>query len=183
MPQFKSVPSLSAFSTFGDAIVSVKAGSANYGGGTDSKGSNRFRKEIVPQGTIQPAYPKKAAERKIEGWVEVEFTIDRRGWVKEVLILNAEPKGIFEQKTVEAVYKWKFEPIDMPVRARQRVEFTLDQLQYYLNWLNALRVIWELSGYQYFFSWQPCISCPGVYPLTSMPINIAVELKIPQGSE
>ena len=133
MPQMKFASSLLDLSSFGDTVISVKVGNAGYGGGSHSKGNGGFRKEIIPQGTIQPAYPKIAANRKLEGWVEVEFTINTDGWVEEVLVVNAEPKGIFEQNTVDAVYKWKFEPIDIPARARQRIEFKLDQLQYYLK--------------------------------------------------
>ncbi len=131
IPDLNGPPPL--FSLPGDISVTVKTGGAAYGGLGDATDYDSFKKEIIPLGTIQPAYPKTAAERRIEGWVDVEFTINKGGWVEDVMVLNSDPKGIFEQNTVNAVYTWKFEKMDTPIRARQHIEFRLEQLKYFVD--------------------------------------------------
>ena len=129
MPEMVLAPNLSTVSNWSDAIVAVGAdGTAPYGFGSDG-GDHHL--EIIPHGTIQPKYPETAARRKLEGWVKVEFTINEGGWVGDVVILDSDPKGIFEQTTVEAVQTWKYSPIPTPIRASQYIEFKLEQLQYY----------------------------------------------------
>ncbi len=131
LPPLKPAPTLSQLFSPGEAIVSVKIGDSDYGGVGSQLSNGDFHQEIIPHGTVQPAYPKTAAERKIEGWVKVEFTIDKGGHVKDVVVLDSDPKGVFEQTTVNALYTWKYMPIEFPIRARQRIDFKLEQLQYY----------------------------------------------------
>jgi protein TonB len=133
VPRLTFIPDLATVPTPGDVVVAAKAGDSGYGSsGSGSRDSNHHI-EIVPHGTIQPAYPEAAAIRKLEGWVKVEFTINEGGWVEDIVVLDSEPKGIFEQNTVNAVSTWKYRPIPTPIRASQYIEFTLDQLQYFLE--------------------------------------------------
>ena len=66
--------------------------------------------DIVPIVRVNPQYPLRAAERGIEGWVEVEFTISRTGTVKDAAILNAKPQNIFNRAALKAIRKWKYNP-------------------------------------------------------------------------
>ena len=128
LPKFSFTNELSKMYEPGISVHVVKSG---FGGiGTES-GDSFFEQELIPHGTIQPEYPEIAAKRKIEGWVKVEFTVNEGGWVKDIMVLDSHPRGIFEQVTVEAVSNWKYFPIPAPVRATQHIKFTLDQLAYY----------------------------------------------------
>ena len=60
---------------------------------------------------VAPKYPRSAQRRSQSGWVEVEFTVDLDGSVKNVSVNASEPGLIFVNAAVTAVEKWEFEPI------------------------------------------------------------------------
>jgi len=130
LPRLTFMPDLSMVPGIEDVVVAAKVGGSGYGTPGSGSGYANHDIEIVPHGTIRPLYPEAAAIREIEGWVEVEFTINEGGWVEDIVVLDAEPKGIFEQNTVNAVSTWKYRPLPTAIRASQRIEFTLDQLEY-----------------------------------------------------
>ena len=66
--------------------------------------------DIVPVVRVNPQYPIRAAERGIEGWVEVEFTISAAGTVKDPVVLKAKPKSVFNRAALRAITKWKYNP-------------------------------------------------------------------------
>lgn len=87
--------------------------------------------EIIPIVVIRPMYPRDAAMRGIEGWVDVEFTITEAGTVKDPRVIAAEPPRVFNREALRAILKWKFKPrvvdgqaVERP--ATQRIEFNLD---------------------------------------------------------
>lgn len=59
---------------------------------------------------VQPIYPSEARRKEINGKVILRFVVDRDGHVSDVRVVRAEPEGIFEEKAVEAVRKWRFKP-------------------------------------------------------------------------
>jgi len=69
-----------------------------------------FNEDLFPLLTPGPKYPRRARRAKISGWVNISFTITPKGTVTELVILAAEPEGIFEQTTLNTVKKWKFKP-------------------------------------------------------------------------
>lgn len=86
--------------------------------------------EVAALVRIAPRYPMRAAMKRIEGWVKVEFTITTQGTVKDVTVVEAHPQRIFNQEAIRAISKWKFrpkivagEPIER--RAQQTLEFRL----------------------------------------------------------
>jgi protein TonB len=58
----------------------------------------------------KPVFPSKAASDNITGKVAFKFLVDRDGMVKDMEILSAEPKGMFEDATRNAVMQWRFQP-------------------------------------------------------------------------
>lgn len=66
--------------------------------------------EAIPMVIIQPRYPRKAAMEGIEGWVKFKFTIAPDGTPKDVELIDAQPRRIFERDARRAIYKWKFKP-------------------------------------------------------------------------
>ena len=85
---------------------------------------------LAPTILLEPQYPRDALRRRIEGEVEVAFTVLADGTVGEVEVIAANPPGIFEQAARRAVRGWQFLPRRVngePVstRVRQVLEFRL----------------------------------------------------------
>ena len=63
---------------------------------------------VIPLVRIQPRYPMRAANRRIEGWVKVEFTITKEGTVKDAVVVAAQPAKVFNRAALRAIKRWKF---------------------------------------------------------------------------
>jgi protein TonB len=57
---------------------------------------------------IPPRYPMRAANRGIEGWVKIEFTITEEGTVKDAIVVDAQPGKTFDRAALKAIKRWKF---------------------------------------------------------------------------
>ena len=91
-----------------------------------------FSEQLFPLLTPPPRYPKRAKRARIEGWVNISFTIDVDGSVKDVQVLSAEPEGIFENNTLRSVKNWKYKPQLLAGKATARrvvqtINFKLDK--------------------------------------------------------
>lgn len=76
---------------------------------------------------VAPTYPRTAAARGVEGWVEVEFTVGETGDVRDS-VATASSSSVFENAAISAVSRWRFEPVTeggrpVPVRAKARFTF------------------------------------------------------------
>jgi periplasmic protein TonB len=60
---------------------------------------------------VQPRYPSRAAARGIEGWVLLEFDVDGLGQAVNPVVIEGEPKGVFDRAAINAVKKWKYRPM------------------------------------------------------------------------
>ncbi|MEO7208361.1 MAG: TonB family protein [Steroidobacteraceae bacterium] len=80
--------------------------------------------------SVQPTYPMRAVNGKIDGWVDVEFTVAETGKVKDVSVRAASVPGVFDEAAVKAVSQWRYKAVlraakPVPVRSAIRVRFTL----------------------------------------------------------
>lgn len=66
--------------------------------------------EMLPLVNIQPTYPTRAAQRGIEGWAQVSFTVTETGGVRDVSVVDAEPPGMFDQASIRAAERFRFQP-------------------------------------------------------------------------
>ena len=66
--------------------------------------------EYLPISKVEPLYPKRAAERGIEGEVILEFTVNETGSVKDPVVIESDPPGIFDRAAIQAVLKFKYRP-------------------------------------------------------------------------
>ena len=87
--------------------------------------------DVLPIVRIDPQWPREALVEGIEGYVVVEVTIGADGSVKDVRVIQAEPKRMFDRNVIRAVLKWKFKPriingVPVERKAIQMLEFTLD---------------------------------------------------------
>ncbi len=88
--------------------------------------------ELALVKSVQPVYPRKARESAIEGWVEMDFTVDEAGTVKDIAVRSANPPGVFDQVAVGALSQWRYKPVlhdakAVAQRARIRIRFTLSR--------------------------------------------------------
>lgn len=67
-------------------------------------------REEVPIVRVRPMYPRSAAERMIEGWVTVKFTINETGGVSSPVVIAAKPTRVFDRAAIQAIRKWKYKP-------------------------------------------------------------------------
>ena len=88
--------------------------------------------EYVPITKVQAVYPRRALQRGIQGYVVVEFTVNKVGAVTNPVVVEANPQGIFEQAALDAVVKFKYkprvingEPTDV-AGVQNRISFNID---------------------------------------------------------
>ena len=89
-------------------------------------------RDFIVLSRIPPRYPYRAKRKKIEGWVKISFIITEQGSVKDAIVVNAKPKGIFDKAALQAILKWKFKPRisngkPVATRADQVINFELDR--------------------------------------------------------
>ena len=93
----------------GDAI-SVARVSVDVGGidATAVVGINDS--EMLPIVTVPPQYPNRALSRGIEGWCLVMFTVSETGTVINPVVVDADPPEVFNNSSVRAVSRFKYNP-------------------------------------------------------------------------
>ena len=70
-----------------------------------------------PMTSIRPQYPEIAQEAGLEGVVVVQAFIDKKGRVKETLILKGVPNTGLDEAAMEAIRKTRFKPAKQRERA------------------------------------------------------------------
>lgn len=66
--------------------------------------------QLVLAIAFPPEYPLRQAEKGIEGYVVVGFSVASSGAVYDAFIIEAEPKGAFERSALKAIMKFKYKP-------------------------------------------------------------------------
>ena len=87
--------------------------------------------EYLPIVKVAPVYPRRAQTRGIEGYVILEFVVTKTGAVRDPVVVEAKPPGIFDRAAKQAALKFKYkpkvvngEPIDV-AGVRNRITFEL----------------------------------------------------------
>ena len=89
--------------------------------------------EYLPIVKVAPLYPQSAASRGIEGYVLLEFTVTETGATADPVIIESQPKGVFDNAASKAVLKFKYKPRvenGLPIRVagvRHVITFKLDK--------------------------------------------------------
>jgi TonB family protein len=79
---------------------------------------------------VAAAYPATAVRRGLEGWVDVQFRLDRTGTPVDVVVVDSEPSGYFEDAALLAIGGYRYAPFEFDGHiyerlARVRVRFDL----------------------------------------------------------
>lgn len=70
-----------------------------------------------------PRYPPEALRAGTAGEVLVEITVGTDGSVTNARVVRATPPRVFDREALNAVRRWKFEPIDAPTTTRRTLAF------------------------------------------------------------
>ncbi|MBN2564717.1 MAG: energy transducer TonB [Candidatus Eisenbacteria bacterium] len=95
-----------------DLGVAMSLGAAEGISGTREFVFEAYELDQAPTPIVRvpPAYPYGARERGIEGAVQVRMLVTTEGTVGDVEILEARPKGVFEDAVRRTVPQWRFSP-------------------------------------------------------------------------
>ena len=59
--------------------------------------------------------------------MQVEFTVGVDGSVGAVRVVRADPPRTFDREAINAVRRWRFEPVPTPVTTRRTINFSPSQ--------------------------------------------------------
>ncbi len=106
----------------GMGVQQPQVGTKGKSGGPGLPAAFEFEEVDQPPRAIRkvmPVYPHQAKQDKINGKVILRFIVNKQGNVEKAKVVFSKPKGVFEDKALEAIRKWKFKPgqyKDRPVR-------------------------------------------------------------------
>lgn len=66
--------------------------------------------EQTPLFRVAPKYPVSAAKARQSGWVQLKFTVDELGFVKNPEVIDSEGGNKFERESLKALDKWRYAP-------------------------------------------------------------------------
>lgn len=83
--------------------------------------------DAVPLLRENPMYPVEAQQRGISGWIHLEFTVTAAGRTKDVVVLEAEPEGLFDEAAIAAVEGYLYRPKGVGGRPvdREKIQIVL----------------------------------------------------------
>lgn len=77
--------------------------------------------------TPAPRYPTDALRAGTAGEVLMELTIGTDGSVTNARVLRSQPARVFDREAINAVRRWKYEPINSPTTIRRTLAFSPQQ--------------------------------------------------------
>ena len=114
--------------------ITTTSSQANRATGNSSFASSEPEMVAVSRLTrtnyVAPKYPRAAHRRNVTGSVDVTFTVTTDGKIRDMSVLKSEPGATFDQAAMDAVEKWRFEPViengvAVEKRTAVRLAFTL----------------------------------------------------------
>lgn len=78
---------------------------------------------LHPISTPAPRYPVEALRAGISGEVLVELTVGTDGSITAMRVLRAKPPRVFDREVLNAIKRWRFEPVPAPVTTRRTLSF------------------------------------------------------------
>ena len=101
------------------AAAAAAAAAASRPAATSAAAANSLRAVSTPA----PRYPPEALRAGTSGDVLVEITVGTDGSVTNARVLRATPARVFDREALNAVKRWKFEPVSAPVTTRRTLAF------------------------------------------------------------
>ena len=135
-PGHTRVPEISALQAVMTNELAPSSESADLNPHATSDGHTYFGVEgqdvkIRATEKVAPRYPLKARKQGIEGFVKLEFELNKYGKVKQAIVVEAYPEEIFNKAAIRALRGWRFEVPDSlkgaPLTLIQTFDFNLDE--------------------------------------------------------
>ena len=79
--------------------------------------------DLRPISMPAPKFPAEALRAGTSGSVLVEYTVGTDGTVTAARVVKATPARVFDREAVNAVRKWRFQPVSAPVTTRREISF------------------------------------------------------------
>ncbi|HET8940914.1 MAG TPA: energy transducer TonB, partial [Rudaea sp.] len=76
---------------------------------------------------VAPVYPSRAMLAGITGNVELAYSVDSRGHVRDIRVVQASPPGVFELAAKTALGSWAFPVSASGAQQTQKFSFTLKE--------------------------------------------------------
>jgi len=67
-------------------------------------------RDAIPLVRVNPTYPPREQARGIEGWVIVQFNVTAIGTVRDAIVIESEPKSVFDAAALDAIGRWRYNP-------------------------------------------------------------------------
>jgi protein TonB len=118
----------------GAASLAVSVSAPTISGGVDVNmgGFGVSDGEYLPIVKVAPIYPSRAAQRGLEGYVIVEFTVTRAGTTRDILVVESS-NSVFDRAAMDAAGKFKYKPrvidgeaVEVP-GVRNKITFQLEK--------------------------------------------------------
>ena len=92
-----------------DINSQLGVGAVKVGINRDLKGFNSNDGEYLPIFRAPPVYPRRALERGLCGWVDLEYTVTSSGGTRDPVVLGSS-SSMFESAAKKAALKYKYKP-------------------------------------------------------------------------
>ena len=79
--------------------------------------------ELRALSTPPPKFPPEALRAGQSGEVQIEFTVGTDGAVTAARVVRSQPARVFDREAINAVKRWRFQPVDAPVTTRRTIGF------------------------------------------------------------
>jgi len=86
----------------------------------------RYLAQAIPASQLQllaapeASYPQDAIDANLEGWVELEFIVDPTGKPRDGVVVDARPRGRFDNAALAAVNAYRYVPFEFDGRIYER---------------------------------------------------------------
>ena len=79
--------------------------------------------ELIAVSTPAPQFPAEAYRNRQSGEVQVEFVVGTNGSVTSSRVVRSNPRRVFDRAALEAVNRWRFQPVAEPITSRRTIGF------------------------------------------------------------
>ncbi len=100
----------------------LQAGAAEPSAAEEESAQPKSADAGGPVVRYDPVYPQNARQRSIEGYVNVDVSINANGTVRSATVVEANPPRVFDQAAVATVRRWRYAPLDADAATRKRRE-------------------------------------------------------------
>lgn len=80
--------------------------------------------QLRPISMPAPRYPPDALRAGTSGSVLIEYTVGTDGTVTAARVVRSNPTRVFDREAVNAVRRWRFQPVAEPITTRREISFS-----------------------------------------------------------